>query len=1229
MARNADQVVLEEVTPVPPLQPGDTELLRTYAFGFPSGGVDSAGESDVKVSVDNVPVLPSQYRVRLDPDGQSGTIELLDAPAITNPVPLIAGDIVRIYRDTTVEHSTAFAAKGVAGAATVRTFAGRMVRTMQELADRQERQAEGSIDTEDIKDFALEGAQGRPIRSDDLTLAVKEYARAQGRLIGAGDIAEGVIGGAGDTGGHIAEGSVGYDELEDGVTDAIRGSADASGVSFDTGTRNLSIPDNAGGSPKVVNIPGGSQPDASESVKGIVRLATPTQTRSTTPSDSLAVTPEGLQGLTASDTRRGLIEIANQTEGRSGSSGTGGLKAMTPERTADYVDRQFPADRRLPDPQSGDTGKPLVAKGAGVAPAYEAVAASQVAIDASGFTGDGNLNTGTNTVQKLAQEVETLTTGGGGGTSIDKASAADVTTGTDDAKYMTVLRTLQAIHEHQVPVRATLPAQPWRIGTRIILTADATVRGDPVIHYTERDSSPISNEFALPGQTNATGPRFIRSYSDAWGSSSSNPLRNRVIIDAAQLTAPHSGAQFVWYPANRAYNASTDLYAIEDAHIPGYTRFFRVGQNQAGHTLGFADTDLGARYGGYRVNIVNWTAGAGDFWPTATVESGDITYAGRGEGVGGWIETPVRGLDREEVIALIRQLASTEAITEIANGPGTGVNLISDQTRYQETVFDPPGDDLSFFDLSADDHQSGLVELEATLTMGTPSGSSNLRNTLGFGTPGQRTIRFSGFAFASTLRGLTPSSASATVAGTNGILVGQTDLVVSRNAQAATVGTLRLYQGRQAQSRLDYWWHYTPASSAISGIQVGIAVNLVGGFIHQESSGGGGEEADLELNTRGAMPVATTIALPTGSVASGSRIFAAAGSWWTGSNRPNEGQWRPVFGNRKIQGPAVPPNSQVLGIWVVSKVAGTEYHSVFMPWGPGALEEETIGNDRAQAILWFSGLGGGTPDNKCLVQYHVTDTGFIEVELLGQGTGFPANSTVEIYNAGLFGTGARGPKGDKGDAGEGTTIPRYATLDLLPAPASLEAGARAEVIEETAPYSVMDFAVTGHAAGSRVWKCIGGSSADLVGSAGIRVPSAQTGVLVADRWYQIVTGSSPTTYAEWDMRFPFFQINFGGAGGPTNGPWWYAAQWYTLDAEAVNGLTAGTVGQDSSTSGTFLEVSIWQQNVAIGGDDQARFRVIRLGRTSANRILIAARSAIGSVSPNPPHIVPFRVRGHA
>ena len=237
--------------------------------------------------------------------------------------------------------------------------------------------------------------------------------------------------------------------------------------------------------------------------------------------------------------------------------------------------------------------------------------------------------------------------------------------------------------------------------------------------------------------------------------------------------------------------------------------------------------------------------------------------------------------------------------------------------------------------------------------------------------------------------------------------------------------------------------------------------------------------------------------------------------------------------------------------------------------------------------------------------------------------------------------------------GGGAATPTvYTTLASLPSAASLDTGTMAIVAESTSPFATMTFRVDGQASGSREWRCTGGASSDLVGTAGVRIPAAQAGTLVADRWYTV---GSPA--ATWDFRFQFQRVGFGGGSGPVSAPWWYAAWWYSFDSAAIASLTAGTAGQSSATSGTFLEVSFWQANQDVlratqnvyrpggvpdtttvpghrhgGGDgnyldSQSRQRVIRIGRTSTNQILVASRQAVGTMTPNPPHIVPFRVRG--
>ena len=65
----------------------------------------------------------------------------------------------------------------------------------------------------------------------------------------------------------------------------------------------------------------GSAPDASETVKGIVELATAAETAAGTDS-SRAVHPAGLRALTADETRAGLVELATAAETTTGTDNT-------------------------------------------------------------------------------------------------------------------------------------------------------------------------------------------------------------------------------------------------------------------------------------------------------------------------------------------------------------------------------------------------------------------------------------------------------------------------------------------------------------------------------------------------------------------------------------------------------------------------------------------------------------------------------------------------------------------------------------------------------------------------------------------------------------------------------------------------------------------------------------------------------------------------------------------
>lgn len=83
--------------------------------------------------------------------------------------------------------------------------------------------------------------------------------------------------------------------------------------------------------------------DASDTVKGIVELATDSETITGTDA-TRAVTPLGLAALTALDTRKGLVELATTSEA---TTGTDTVRAVTPAGLKAVADTKQPLDSDL------------------------------------------------------------------------------------------------------------------------------------------------------------------------------------------------------------------------------------------------------------------------------------------------------------------------------------------------------------------------------------------------------------------------------------------------------------------------------------------------------------------------------------------------------------------------------------------------------------------------------------------------------------------------------------------------------------------------------------------------------------------------------------------------------------------------------------------------------------------------------------------------------------------
>ena len=106
--------------------------------------------------------------------------------------------------------------------------------------------------------------------------------------------------------------------------------------------------------------------------------------------------------------------------------------------------------------------------------------------------------------------------------------------------------------------------------------------------------------------------------------------------------------------------------------------------------------------------------------------------------------------------------------------------------------------------------------------------------------------------------------------------------------------------------------------------------------------------------------------------------------------------------------PTNPRTLNVTGLTFVSLVAGVPVHTVSIPWGgvPLTAEGTARDSDYADAPLFFRGgaFSDFSTDNaRILVRWVITDDGYPEIRLYGDGTVLPDDSTIEVYERGVFG----------------------------------------------------------------------------------------------------------------------------------------------------------------------------------------------------------------------------------
>ena len=106
--------------------------------------------------------------------------------------------------------------------------------------------------------------------------------------------------------------------------------------------------------------------------------------------------------------------------------------------------------------------------------------------------------------------------------------------------------------------------------------------------------------------------------------------------------------------------------------------------------------------------------------------------------------------------------------------------------------------------------------------------------------------------------------------------------------------------------------------------------------------------------------------------------------------------------------PTNPRTHNVTGLTFVSMVAGVPVHTVSIPYGgvPLTAEGTARDSDYSDASLFFRGgaFSDFSTDNaRIIVRWVITDDGYPEIRLYGDGTVLPDDSTIEVYERGVFG----------------------------------------------------------------------------------------------------------------------------------------------------------------------------------------------------------------------------------
>ena len=320
--------------------------------------------------------------------------------------------------------------------------------------------------------------------------------------------------------------------------------------------------------------------------------------------------------------------------------------------------------------------------------------------------------------------------------------------------------------------------------------------------FTVVQTSPDIRQITLGGGSGEVVA--IRAYSPTYTGSGQALLRNKVFVEWSG-TIPATAQRYNVLELGRQRYVLTDYVVATTPVSSGLSHLFAV---------------TGLAYDEF----------TGDWWVDLERPSGADRFPATMEAVGWYIyDTDTEWTLKPGVAAPWAVQGQPEprtllAITQLHDGTATGLSVPDPQTGTRTAgapvLFSPA------FDLDDDDHQTGIVELEATLTIATPAAPSSYSFTsLSSNNDAVRSIERAGFAFASTLRDTTAYSSSAE----NGVKIGADVPVYSSSTH---VGNLRLFVAKNASNELGYYTTWTNVGTGSTAVSFGL--DIEGVFLHQD-----------------------------------------------------------------------------------------------------------------------------------------------------------------------------------------------------------------------------------------------------------------------------------------------------------------------------------------------------------------------------------------------------------